>query len=375
MERAKGTVTPLASVFSAEESQKAAKRLEETIGDRQRELNWLRGFAADNTGLVNLVQRLPDELSHEIMVPFGSAAFFPGRLIHTNEFLVLLGEGYYAERSSKQTVEILQRRGKSLESQVESLKATIADLEVEAKFLDVTAYEAAEGVVDIREEYVEEDHQGTSSNSGKPYQFKSENMNVAIDDEDYARIMARMDELEKEELAAQSGSSDEEDVGVDANFGCSISKNFFDDNDYVRSYVLKIRSSMNVDSTENQIKDLTQKLEDAKTTYSTAEQPSGIASQRVPSSRLSIGDIKEQPGVKESSLHEMERIDSRKQPPGPSEPKKVQAVAPVSEAFTGTVVERSTSSLMNQSSASSQVSSSNPSKPVSRFKMQRANRG
>ncbi|KAK1310507.1 hypothetical protein QJS10_CPA08g00424 [Acorus calamus] len=203
-------------------------------------------------------------------------------------------------------------------------------------------------------------------------------MNVAIDDEDYARIMARMDELEKEELAAQSGSSDEEDVGVDANFGCSISKNFFDDNDY-----------------QSQRKDLTQKLEDAKTTYSTAEQPSGIASQRVPSSRLSIGDIKEQPGVKESSLHKMERIDSRKQPPVPSEPNKVQAVAPVSEtfadnnpihdvrrgttdhrkAFTGTVVERSTSSLRNQSSASSQVSSSNPSKPVSRFKMQRANRG
>ncbi|KAK1282465.1 hypothetical protein QJS10_CPB22g00494 [Acorus calamus] len=97
----------------------------------------------------------------------------------------------------------------------------------------------------------------------------------------------------------------------------------------------------------------------------------------------------------ESSLHEMERIDSRKQPPVPSEPKKVQAVAPVSEtfadnnpihdvrrgttdqqkAFTGMVVERSTSSLMNQSSASSQVSSSNPTKPVSRFKMQRANRG
>ncbi|KAK1282493.1 hypothetical protein QJS10_CPB22g00602 [Acorus calamus] len=295
MERAKGTVTPLASVFSAEESQKAAKLLEETIGDRQRELDRLRGFASDNTSLVNLVKRLPDELSHEIMVPFGSAAFFPGRLIHTNEFLVLLGEGYYAERSSKQTVEILQRRGKSLESQVESLKATIADLEVEAKFLDVTAYEAAP----------------TNPNF---VGFKAENMNVAIDDEDYARIMARMDELEKEELAAQSGSSDEEDVGVDANFGCSISKNFFDDNDY-----------------GNQIKDLTQKLEDAKTTYSTAKQPNGIASQRVPSSNLSIGDIKEQPRVKESSLHEMERIDSRKQPPVPSEPKKVQAVAPVSE--------------------------------------------
>ncbi|KAG4927418.1 hypothetical protein JHK82_053190 [Glycine max] len=73
------------------------------------------------------------------MVPFGKATFFPGRLIHTNEFLVLLGEGYYAERTSKQTVEILQRRGKSLDSRVDSLEANIKDPEAEASFLNATA--------------------------------------------------------------------------------------------------------------------------------------------------------------------------------------------------------------------------------------------
>lgn len=34
----------------------------------------------------------------------------PGKLIHTNEILVLLGDQYYAERSAKQAVEILGRR-------------------------------------------------------------------------------------------------------------------------------------------------------------------------------------------------------------------------------------------------------------------------
>jgi unconventional prefoldin RPB5 interactor 1 len=56
---------------------------------------------------------------------------------------VLLGESYYAERSAKQTVEILQRRGKTLEAQIESLKAIISDLEAEAKFFSSTATEAA----------------------------------------------------------------------------------------------------------------------------------------------------------------------------------------------------------------------------------------
>ncbi|RZB66121.1 RNA polymerase II subunit 5-mediating protein-like isoform A, partial [Glycine soja] len=71
-------------------------------------------------------------------VPFGKAAFFPGCLIHTNEYLVLLGEGYYAERTSKQTVEILQQRRKSLDSRVDSLEANIKDPQAEASFLNAT---------------------------------------------------------------------------------------------------------------------------------------------------------------------------------------------------------------------------------------------
>jgi unconventional prefoldin RPB5 interactor 1 len=56
---------------------------------------------------------------------------------------VLLGEGYYVERSAKQTTEILHRRGMELEAQVEAMKATISDLEAEAKFFESTAAEAS----------------------------------------------------------------------------------------------------------------------------------------------------------------------------------------------------------------------------------------
>lgn len=117
-EEVKGTVTSLSSVFPAEEALKAAKRVEESLSEKQNEMNQLREFIADNTSLINLVQKLPDELHHDIMVPFiinlfsflffsfhflrqkksylvmfsqvpfGKAAFFPGRLIHTNELLV-----------------------------------------------------------------------------------------------------------------------------------------------------------------------------------------------------------------------------------------------------------------------------------------------
>ncbi|KAL6955924.1 hypothetical protein U1Q18_046472, partial [Sarracenia purpurea var. burkii] len=158
---AKGSVTPLSSLFPAEEAQKASKRVQDSIAERQKELGQLRHFVADNASLMNL--SIIVLLGDGCQVPYGKAAFLPGRLIHTNECLVLLGEGYYCERTSKQTTDILKRRGKALESQVESLKAVIQDLKAEASFFDATAAEVAEGLLEIREEYIEEAYTGKVS--------------------------------------------------------------------------------------------------------------------------------------------------------------------------------------------------------------------
>lgn len=202
----KGTATPLGSVFSPEETKRAVARVSESIAGRRAELGRLQGFVADNAALISLVNRLPDELSHEIMVPFGGAAFFPGRLIHTNELLVLLGEWYYAERSAKQTTDILHRRGQELEAQVEAMKATIADLEAEAKFFESTATEASEGLVEIREEYDEDtETDATKSEASIATGVMSDK------DREHARIMARLDELEREEKEAGSTSEDDDD--------------------------------------------------------------------------------------------------------------------------------------------------------------------
>jgi unconventional prefoldin RPB5 interactor 1 len=64
----KGTVTPLASMFPVNEAQKAAKRVEEKIGEKQKELDCIKEYVTENTNLINLVSRLPDELNHDIMV-------------------------------------------------------------------------------------------------------------------------------------------------------------------------------------------------------------------------------------------------------------------------------------------------------------------
>jgi unconventional prefoldin RPB5 interactor 1 len=63
----KGTVTPLASLFPPEDTEKAERRVQETLAEEQAELDRVRGFISDNTSLINLVQRLPDDLHHDIM--------------------------------------------------------------------------------------------------------------------------------------------------------------------------------------------------------------------------------------------------------------------------------------------------------------------
>ncbi|XP_041995402.1 RNA polymerase II subunit 5-mediating protein homolog [Salvia splendens] len=214
----KGTVMQLSSVFPEEEVQKASMRVQDTITERRRELEKLRSFMDDNTGLINLVRKLPDETHHDIMVPFGQAAFFPGRMTNPNKFLVLLGEGYHAERSAKQTVEILKRRGEAIESQIESLNAIMQDLKLEASFFDKTAHESAEGVVEIREDYIEDEEapSGTAPTSGYKRSglappVKVDNGEAVVEDEEYARILARMAELEKEEEEAEEASGSDED--------------------------------------------------------------------------------------------------------------------------------------------------------------------
>ncbi|XP_047158815.1 RNA polymerase II subunit 5-mediating protein homolog [Vigna umbellata] len=367
----KGTVTSLASLFPVEEAQKAAKRVEDAIADNRGELDRVRGFIADNNNLVNLVHKLPEELSHDIMVPFGKAAFFPGRLIHTNEFLVLLGEGYYAERTSKQTVEILQRRGKSMDSQVDSLEANIKDLEAEASFFNATASQVAEGLVEIREDYVEEDSIEGESESGKLQQDAPHLGNATPNDGEYERMLAIMDELEKEELAAESGNqSDENDESTgdddEMSYQGHIDNNLQNSKDFRQSAPLGQTNDKakraELPEKQHRKEDITDQLNFASLgVQSTVREREKLVESIYPSEKIPFGS-KEKPA--------QSTITSKTEVPHQSAQRSFDS----RKAFPGSIIEHAENierSSREQSSASSQGSGSQSSKPVSRFKMQR----
>ncbi|KAL3679168.1 hypothetical protein R1sor_022124 [Riccia sorocarpa] len=220
----KGTVVPLADTISVTEAEKVAKQVKDEIEKQQDYLRELHGYRDETRVLSKLVTGLPDSVSYNIMVPFGKAAFFPGRLIHTNEFLVLLGEGYYSERSAKQTVGILERRDAFLLNKIENVKSHVADLEAEAAFASNTAAEAKAGVVEIREEILEEADpkksamtvsdnfdRGRSKLQNEERHLASSSRSSVEEDEEHSRIMARIEALEAAEEAARP-TSDEEDT-------------------------------------------------------------------------------------------------------------------------------------------------------------------
>ena len=76
----------------------------------KQKLKQLSKYKQDYEALKERLKTLPDRVSHEVMVPLGKYAFIPGHLKHTNEILVLLGENWFAQRSAKQSAEIVRRR-------------------------------------------------------------------------------------------------------------------------------------------------------------------------------------------------------------------------------------------------------------------------
>ncbi|KAI8551597.1 hypothetical protein RHMOL_Rhmol06G0198300 [Rhododendron molle] len=380
-EPAKGTVTSLSSLFPVEEVHEASKRVQDTISEHQKDLDKLRDFTADNASLISLVQKLPDQLHHDIMastqytlkinvVPFGKAAFFPGRLIHTNEFLVLLGEGYYAERTSKQTIDLLKRRGKALESQVNSITAVMQDLKAQASYFDATADEVAEGVVDITEEYIEETSVEKVSKAGT--------MNALTEEEEFAKLMSKIDELEKEELAEESDEdeNDEEYSHMMSKLDELEKKELAtesvseSDEGYSCQHSFDQRHGHQLTNPPKQSKDERPTVKELPSKQHTFQQElhkqfegsklQSVSQGKSPSDRISA-HTKSTSAEKALVLPEVEE--------------NIQA-EPYSQnkAFTGSIVEHTHNLETNpreQTTTSSKSSTSQPSKPVSRFKMQR----
>ncbi|XP_038161503.1 unconventional prefoldin RPB5 interactor 1 [Cyprinodon tularosa] len=230
-----------------EEHQKVVKNCESQIQHWKKVLD-------DYEALRDRLRTLPDQLCYDIMVPFGSLAFMPGKLVHTNEVTVLLGDNWFAKCSAKQAQKIVEHRMKHVGNQLDDVTKTMKNFEARVGFAkELETMSANKGdYVDIREEVGNNDSAITKGKQRIAHKPNSKpKMDVVFDlkeqdEEDEGKsgdtgsrkgiiseeeLWARLDELERlEELqdeqdrlsdnaevnGEESSSSSEEEKETDA---------------------------------------------------------------------------------------------------------------------------------------------------------------
>lgn len=108
----------------------------------------------DYNALKERLSTLPDKLSYDIMVPLGPFAFMPGKLVHTNEVTVLLGDNWFAKCSAKQAMGLVEHRKEHVRKTINDFKKVMKNFESRVEFTEdlQKMSDAAGDIVDIREE-------------------------------------------------------------------------------------------------------------------------------------------------------------------------------------------------------------------------------
>ncbi|XP_028307300.1 unconventional prefoldin RPB5 interactor 1 [Gouania willdenowi] len=115
--------------------------------------HWIK-VSDDYDALKDRLRTLPDQLCYDVMVPFGRLAFMPGKLVHTNEVMVLLGDNWFAKCSTKQAQKIVDHRMKHVKNEMEDLSKTRKNFQARVGFAkDLETMSDRKGhYVEIREE-------------------------------------------------------------------------------------------------------------------------------------------------------------------------------------------------------------------------------
>merc|ERR1719335_2124777 len=102
-----------AQLPTPEELERARKRINKTVAKLDKDLGLVDRTLAEYDELDQALVDLPQKLSHPILVPFSGGglavdldtandplAFFPGRLVHTNEVTHIAGDRYFLRRTA-----------------------------------------------------------------------------------------------------------------------------------------------------------------------------------------------------------------------------------------------------------------------------------
>lgn len=401
--------------------------------ERQQRLNTCEKYKQDYEKLEELLKTLPNRTTHEVMVPIGSVAFMPGKLVHTNEITVLLGDNWFAERSASQALKIVERRKKYVEDNIAGIDKDIKSFDARLKFaadIQSVAEESSE-VKEIKENLSQQDEERLLNKGARKAHPKAERFGgskkvkglkhieketvgvqsktaAALSSEELS-LLARLDELEKKETAnaelyhgddfdndnknsVQYSSKDDDvtqeksSVAQDKEIGGLIRKvkwndfdgakdsgsNSGDSDDYGEEGNGEVKTTIAVKFSTSPTSIL-QKSEDQRLNQHSVITPADIYSQFT--SKQELKSILKRPSIEgkdQGKLRDKLSLSTQDSADKKdSEAKIHKDEFDFQKAFTGNIVEKTTDHHCQQNTSAQQVSTTEAGKKPSRFKAAR----
>lgn len=162
--------------------------------------------------LIHQLEELPKKRSAAVMCPVGTVGFLPATVVHTNEILVGLGDGYFVDTSAYHATEILKRRKSVIEKNIVDLhehKNTIVKQISFAK--EIFDHTKNSDEIEIREEYDEEKEAELRRKRKSRTPVKRPVTKTLSDIKAEAEMMKRLEELEQQELRNGELERDDDD--------------------------------------------------------------------------------------------------------------------------------------------------------------------
>ncbi|CAB4424208.1 unnamed protein product [Rhizophagus irregularis] len=207
--------------MTPEQTQLYRSKLEQVIINTSETIKTWKNYERDYKSLKDTLSELDHETEHKVMVPIGKLAFMPGKLIHTNEILAMLGDNWFVERSTKQSIGIVERR-------MDMVSKTINDLELQlenqrtkiglsSNILDLSGLQESkfneEGLpfVDIMEEYNSDDEKKDKQQVKEKKAVKDLGKDTPKSSEDRFEYLDELIKEEEEELRRENFLGSDED--------------------------------------------------------------------------------------------------------------------------------------------------------------------
>ncbi|KAE9418620.1 hypothetical protein Angca_008024 [Angiostrongylus cantonensis] len=186
---------------------KALAVIKSRFDAKQRELE-------EYDSLIHCLEELPKKRERAIMCPVGSVGFLPATIVHTNEVLVGLGDGYFIDTTAFDAIEILKRRKTVIDKNISDLhryeNIIIQQMEFAKQLFDNNSDE-----VEIREEYDEAKENELRKKRRSRVAVPRVITKTVADLNAEADMMKRLEELELQEMRNAEldlASSDEMEV-------------------------------------------------------------------------------------------------------------------------------------------------------------------